>query len=186
MGQRLGQGQRREAAVAPLQKDQRLIRSIYQYLTAAVGLAALFAVSSAAFTIVKYAGAAYLVYLGIRTLRSPVTEYDDTVPTPVSRHVFRDGFVVGLLNPKTTLFFAAFLPQFMSPGADHMIQGITLGTLFVVIASLTDAVYALAAGTLAPGLRRARVMRSTGRYLSGGTFIGLGLLTALAGQRKGS
>ena len=65
-----------------------------------------------------------------------------------------------------------------------MVQAITLGTLFVVIASLTDAVYALAAGTLAPGLRRARIVRRTGRYLSGGTFIGLGLLTALTGRRN--
>ena len=153
-------------------------------IAAALGLAALFAFSSAAFTVVKYAGAAYLIYLGIRMLRSTSTPDSDTMAPERSRHVFYDGFIVGLLNPKTTLFFAAFLPQFMSPDANPMVQGITLGTLFVVIASLTDAVYALAAGTLAPRLRRSDGARGVGRYLSAGTFIGLGLLTALAGPRS--
>jgi len=154
-------------------------------IAAAVGLAALFAVSSAAFTIVKYAGAAYLIYLGIKTLRTPYTRSgtDDTTP-PMSRRVLRDGFVVGLLNPKTTLFFAAFLPQFMTPGGDHVTQGITLGTLFVLVASLTDTAYALGAGSLAPALHRVAHARTAGRYLSAGTFVGLGFLTAFSGQRN--
>ncbi len=154
-------------------------------IAAAIGLATLFAMSSTAFTLVKYAGAGYLIFLGIQTLRTPPSENEPTRGVPAeSRHVFRDGFFVGLLNPKTTLFFAAFLPQFMTAGANPMVQGITLGTLFVMIASITDAAYALTAGTLAPWLRRATGARSVGRYLSGCTFIGLGLLTTLTGQRE--
>jgi len=154
-------------------------------IAAALGLAALFAVSSMAFVIVKYAGAAYLVYLGIRALRSAATRPGNAPPLrPVStRRVFRDGLFVALLNPKTTIFFAAFLPQFMGADASPVVQGIGLGALFVAIAALTDSMYALAAGSLAPLLLRARGARSLGRLVSGGTFIGLGLFTALTGTR---
>ncbi|HNF88125.1 MAG TPA: LysE family transporter, partial [Thiobacillaceae bacterium] len=86
-------------------------------------------------------------------------------------------------NPKTAVFFLAFLPQFMSPGAPSS-QALLLGSLFVAIAALTDSVYALAAGTLAPVLRRARLARRGGRWLMGLTFIGLGLFTALTGSRR--
>jgi len=152
---------------------------------AALGLAALFAVSSTAFLMVKYAGAAYLVYLGLKTLRSAPARpknHRDQLPAG-SRRVVRDGLLVALLNPKTTVFFAAFLPQFMSVDASPVVQGLTLGVLFVAIAALTDSVYALASGTLAPLLLRARGARTLGRYVTGGTFIGLGLFTAFAGSR---
>jgi len=152
-------------------------------LAAAVGLAALFAVSSLAFTVVKYAGAAYLVYLGVQMLRQPVVASTDVTPPP-ARHVFRDGFVVALLNPKTTLFFAAFLPQFMNPTAAPLPQSVALGALFVLIAAVTDSLYALAAGALAPVLERLRGRQTLGRRLGGSLFIGLGLFTALTGQRK--
>src|SRR6478735_1338052 len=92
---------------------------------AALGLAALFAVSSAAFTVVKWAGAAYLVYLGIRLWRTvPASAGPATPPPPVQPldRVFRDGFVVALLNPKTSLFFAAFLPQFMDGHGSALAQ----------------------------------------------------------------
>jgi threonine/homoserine/homoserine lactone efflux protein len=96
--------------------------------------------------------------------------------------VFRDGFVVALLNPKTAVFFAAFLPQFMDPALPAIPQGIALGALFVGLAAITDTAYALAASTVAPMLARANRLRAAGRYLSGGTFIGLGVLTALGGR----
>ncbi len=103
---------------------------------ASVGLAALFAVSSLAFSVVKYAGAFYLVYLGVQMLRFAPAEQAAAVPSAVSLwRVFSDGFVVALLNPKTTIFFAAFLPQFLSPGASPVWQGLALGALFVVIAA---------------------------------------------------
>lgn len=152
-------------------------------LAAALGLAALFALSSAAFLAVKYAGAGYLVYLGVRMLRAPRGAAPAVAPVAApSGRIFRDGLVVALLNPKTTLFFAAFLPQFMSPGASPMPQGLALGALFVAIAAATDSAYALAAGALAPALRNGRA-RSLGRRLGGGVFIGLGLFAALGGTR---
>jgi threonine/homoserine/homoserine lactone efflux protein len=150
---------------------------------ASLGLAALFALSSVAFTVVKYAGAAYLVYLGIQALRAPVTEACAAGPPPMRLpRVFRDGFVVALLNPKTAVFFAAFLPQFMDPALPAIPQGIALGALFVGLAAITDTAYALAASTVAPMLARANRLRAAGRYLSGGTFNGLGVLTALGGR----
>lgn len=154
-------------------------------LAASVGLAALFAVSSLAFSVVKYAGALYLVYLGVQMLRPSAIENLVAMPTATSlTRVFRDGFVVALLNPKTTVFFAAFLPQFLSPDAPPMFQSIALGSLFVAIAALTDSAYALAAGAVAPALRGS-VARHMGRRLGGGLFIGLGVFTALAESRAG-
>ena len=154
-------------------------------LAASVGLAALFAVSSLAFSVVRYAGALYLVYLGVQMLRSSPAENFGTVPAVASlTRVFRDGFVVALLNPKTTVFFAAFLPQFLSPNAPPMFQSVALGSLFVAIAAVTDSAYALAAGAVAPALRGS-VARRIGRRLGGSVFIGLGVFTALAGSRGG-
>jgi threonine/homoserine/homoserine lactone efflux protein len=155
-------------------------------LGASLGLAALFAISAAAFTVVKYAGALYLVYLGISTWRSPTAAANASAPpaAPLSR-IFRDGFIVALLNPKTAIFFAAFLPQFMSTEASPLLQSMTLGSLFIAVAVVTDSAYAIAAGTLAPALGRARGIRSLGRYLTGGAFIGLGIFTALSGSRSG-
>jgi threonine/homoserine/homoserine lactone efflux protein len=149
---------------------------------ASVGLAALFAVSSLAFAVVKYAGALYLVYLGVQMLRSSSARAPAVMPAASLGRVFRDGFVVALLNPKTTMFFAAFLPQFLSPEAPPMFQGLVLGALFVAIAVVTDSVYVLAAGTIAPMLRGNRARR-LGQRLGGGMFIGLGLYTALSGSR---
>jgi threonine/homoserine/homoserine lactone efflux protein len=152
---------------------------------ASIGLAALFAVSSVAFTIVKYAGAAYLVYLGVQALRRPAPAAAPDIARAALWPVFRDGFVVALLNPKTAIFFAAFLPQFMNPAASHALQGIVLGALFVGIAAVTDSVYALAAGAVAPLLANRRGIRSLGRHATGAAFIGLGLFTALSGSRSG-
>lgn len=134
---------------------------------------------------VKYLGALYLVYLGVQMLRSTPVESSAAVATtvPLTR-VFREGFVVALLNPKTTVFFAAFLPQFLSPNAPPMSQSMALGSLFVAIAALTDSAYALAAGVVAPALHGSLVRRM-GRRLGGGVFIGLGIFTALSGSRGG-
>lgn len=85
-----------------------------------------------------------------------------------------------LFNPKTAIFFTAFLPQFMSAPPEPILQAVTLGALFVMIAVATDTVYALAAGAIAPALSHARGARPIGRCFTGGTFIGLGVFTALA------
>jgi threonine/homoserine/homoserine lactone efflux protein len=144
---------------------------------ASIGLSAVLAVSSAAFIAVKYAGAAYLIYLGIRALknRRPEECHIGLYRASASR-IFLDGFLVALLNPKTALFFGAFLPQFLSADTTSMIQGVVLGSLFVVIAATTDTIYALAAATIAPRLSRGGKLRTRGRYLAGSALVGLGLL----------
>jgi threonine/homoserine/homoserine lactone efflux protein len=153
-------------------------------LAAAIGLGALLAVSSTAFLIVKYAGAAYLIYLGVCAFRAPREAVSTQAPADDSRQIFRDGFVVALLNPKTAVFFAAFLPQFMSASGSSVIQSVALGALFVMIAAITDTAYAVGAGAVAPMLSRMRSATFYGRFLSGSAFIGLGLFTALTGSRS--
>ena len=151
---------------------------------AAIGLAAVFAVSALAFTVVKYAGAVYLVYLGVQALRARHAGTPSNAPGRERLwRIFRDGFVVALLNPKTALFFAAFLPQFTSAGQPPLAQSLLLASIFVAIAAVTDTAYAFAAGSVAPALNRARGVRAAGRFLTAGSFIGLGLYTALSGGR---
>ena len=145
---------------------------------ASIGLAAVFAVSALAFTVVKYLGAVYLLYLGVQAIRAPRIGEATAAPAPASLgRIFRDGFVVALLNPKTAVFFAAFLPQFMNAQTPAIVQSVTLGSIFVAIAALTDTAYALAAGALAPALVRARGVRAAGRYVTGGAFVGLAVYT---------
>src|SRR5512132_1335340 len=139
---------------------------------AALGLAALFAVSSLAFSIVKYAGAGYLVWLGIQVLRGGNGVQATQTEAPRLSKVFRDACWVAMLNPKTAVFFAAFLPQFMTPSIAPMRQSLALGALFVVIAAASDATYALGASALAPRFGRRRGAARWGRFVSGGAFIG--------------
>ena len=148
---------------------------------AALGLAVLFAVSSVAFTVVKWVGAAYLVYLGIRLWRAPAAA-DAAAPRPAAqplRRVFRDGAVVALLNPKTTLFFAAFLPQFLDAHGSPLAQTLSLGFVFCAIATCTDLCYVLAASLVGPRMAGASRHARWGNRLAGTSFIGLGVLTAL-------
>ena len=151
---------------------------------AALGLAALFAVSSTAFTVVKWAGAIYLIVMGVRMLRAAGMAAAPGAPqlAPMQRsRIFRDGFVVALLNPKTALFFAAFLPQFMSGNAP-LAQSLALGSVFVALAACTDLAYALTASLLAPRLGNLGTHARWGQRAAGVSFIGLGLLTALSGK----
>jgi threonine/homoserine/homoserine lactone efflux protein len=151
---------------------------------ASLGLAALFSVSSAAFTVVKVAGAGYLAWLGLKALRAvPPAQAAPTPEAPRLRRIFRDGLVVALLNPKTALFFAAFLPQFIDPRGSAMGQSLALGVGFVAIAASTDTVYVLAAGAAQPALARVGAGRGWGRYLTGGAYLGLAAFTLLFGTR---
>lgn len=152
---------------------------------ASFGLAALFAASETAFLVVKYAGALYLVYLGVQALRTPPTALQTARPDNARLfRIFRDAFAVALLNPKITLFFAAFLPQFMGENAAPLARNLVLAAVFVAIAAVTDTVYALAGGALATGVARIKGRRRFGRYLTGIVFIGLGAFTAVAGSRS--
>jgi threonine/homoserine/homoserine lactone efflux protein len=157
---------------------------------ASVGLAALFAVSSLAFTVVKFAGAAYLVGLGIKALRAApaataarASDADADTPGLQAGRILRDGFLVALLNPKTALFFAAFLPQFMVPSASPLLQSVGFGVAFVLIAACTDTAYVLAAGVAAPALAGLRGGATLGRWATAAVFIGLGVFTAASGSR---
>jgi threonine/homoserine/homoserine lactone efflux protein len=156
-------------------------------LGAALGLAALFAVSSLAFSVVKYAGAAYLVYLGIKALRRPATiAAPGEFAPPEKRRIARDGFLVALLNPKTALFFAAFLPQFIDRAAGGAaLQGALLGVVFVAVAACTDSAYVLAANLAGARLGKSRRFETVGRYAAAATYFGLGLFTAATGSRSG-
>jgi threonine/homoserine/homoserine lactone efflux protein len=156
---------------------------------ASIGLAALFAVSSLAFTLVKFAGAAYLVFLGVRMLLAPALPAASTgrsealAPVPVLR-LFREGLLVALLNPKTTLFFAAFLPQFMHGEAPALPQALQLGATFVTIAACSDMAYVWLAAWFAPKLRGVGGAPAWGRRVAGLALIALGVAGALAGQRE--
>jgi threonine/homoserine/homoserine lactone efflux protein len=153
-------------------------------LGAAIGLAAVFALSSIAFAVVKYAGAAYLVYLGLQALRTRTAMQEiDLGATRSLATVFGNGFVVALLNPKTALFFAAFLPQFIGNANAPIAQTMLLGAIFVAIAAVTDSAYALTAGAVASFAARTRRLGMIGAYLSGSVFIALGFLTAFSGSK---
>jgi threonine/homoserine/homoserine lactone efflux protein len=153
-------------------------------LGASMGLAALFAVSSAAFTVVKLVGAAYLVYLGIAALRRPTASAPATpLREPKPGRIFREGFIVALLNPKTALFFAAFLPQFIHAGASAALQSAALGTIFVLVAATTDSAYVLAADLAASSVAGTRRSGTIARWVTAATFIALGIFTAASGSR---
>ena len=153
-------------------------------LAASLGLAALFAASATAFTIVRLAGAAYLVYLGIRMLRplDPAAQAP-ALGAPALSRIFRDGFAVALLNPKTALFFAALLPQFIDPSGSAALQGALLAAVFVGIALLTDTAYVLAAGVVRQRLGDGAATRRFGRHAAAATLVGLGVFAALSGSR---
>jgi threonine/homoserine/homoserine lactone efflux protein len=153
-------------------------------LAASLGLAALLAVSTFAFEIVRFAGAAYLLCLGIKALRaSPLPAETGLREAPALGRILRDGFFVALLNPKTALFFAAFLPQFIDPAASAMTQSVLFGAGFVAIAACTDSAYVLAAGIAAPTLGRLKRASALGRYLSAAVYLGLAVFTAASGSR---
>jgi threonine/homoserine/homoserine lactone efflux protein len=151
------------------------VGTVVHIVAATVGLSALIVASATAFTTVKLVGAGYLVYVGLRKL------FERDIPLRVregtERRLFAQGVVVNVLNPKTALFFLAFLPQFVDPnrGATWS-QVLVLGVLFMLLGFVTDSLYALTAGTIAGALRR---RRRAFRYGSGAIFIGLGLVAAL-------
>ena len=160
--------------------------SMIHVFAAAVGLSSLLVSSAVAFNVVKYAGAAYLVYLGIRRIRGLDEIVTDGTRDPVGlRRVFIQGVWVNLLNPKTALFFFAFLPQFVDVDRGAVaLQIIVLGTLFVAMGVVSDGIYAFAAGSLGEWLKTKPLVVRSERYASGGVLIALGVATAISGARK--
>ena len=155
---------------------------VVHVLAAVIGLSALLAASAEAFTAVKLIGAAYLIWLGIRTLLSADDRIGGRAAERTLARTFRQGAVVNVLNPKTALFFLAFLPQFVDPHESTRGQLALLGAIFVVIALSSDLLWALVAGTAGAVLRRSRTFLRVQRYVSGTIFVGLGALAATAGR----
>jgi threonine/homoserine/homoserine lactone efflux protein len=155
-------------------------------IAATLGLSALLLSSALAFTIVKYLGAAYLVYLGLRKLLTrEATQATRNSHLQSLRRVFSQGVVVATLNPKTALFFVAFLPQFVDPSQASIAgQMLVLGCIFVMLAVISDSMYALLAGTVGQWLRGSRSVVRAERYVAGSVYIGLGVTAALADAGK--
>ena len=155
---------------------------------ATIGLSALLASSAIAFDVVKYLGAAYLIVVGIRRLAG--LERPDEGRAAGSRslsRLYRQGIVVNVLNPKTALFFLAFLPQFVdSTRGAAWAQILLLGLLFAALGFLSDGAWALVAGTLGERLRRSRRFPQVQRYVSGSVFVGLGAAAAFSAPVKQS
>lgn len=148
---------------------------------ATAGLSSLVLASTVAFDAVKYVGAAYLLFLGLRRLLGRGLEQPaaDTAPR-TRRRAYAQGVVVNLTNPKTIVFVFAFLPQFVDPHARHVwLQVLVLGLSFALLGCLSDSVWALAAGTVADRLRGTKRIARVQRWLGGGTLVGLGVLAAV-------
>lgn len=152
-------------------------------LAATLGLSALLFSSAMAFNIVKYLGAAYLVYLGLKRILRPETPLTEASLEKQSLgRIFSQGIVVAILNPKTALFFLAFLPQFVDPARGNVAwQLFSLGCIFVAMAIFTDGLYALLAGSAGQVLKKTPAFLKADRYLVGGIYVGLGILAAVSG-----
>jgi threonine/homoserine/homoserine lactone efflux protein len=154
---------------------------------ATIGISSLVVSSAHAFEVVKYAGAAYLIVLGIRRLLTHEEAAEDVRAGTPLRSVFTQGVIVNVLNPKTALFFLAFLPQFVDPEAGSVaLQTVTLGFVFIALALASDSAYGMAAGTLGGAFRRHSGFLRVQRYVSGSVFVGLGLATAVSGSKAKS
>ncbi len=153
---------------------------------AALGLSAILASSAVAFSVVKWLGAAYLVWLGLSRILGRDKEEDVTVEPERLSRVYWQGVVVNVLNPKTALFFLAFLPQFVDPArGPAWTQVLLLGATFVVLALCSDGLYALLSGTAGGWLRqrmKEKTFRRGQRFVSGGILIALGAVAAVAGK----
>src|SRR5512134_2485062 len=157
-----------------------------QAVAATLGLSAILLSSALAFDVVKYLGAAYLIYLGVRKLlvSEEGEEGSEIKAEPLSR-IYWQGVAINLLNPKTALFYFAFLPQFVDPARGNVTaQTLLLGALFVGMAFITDSLYALLASSLAERLRGNRHYQKGQRYFAGLVYVGLGITTALTGSKK--
>lgn len=148
---------------------------------AALGLSALIVSSDLVFNIIKYAGAAYLLYLGLQTLRAK----KGIDPATAEEHktlgqTFRQGVIVNLLNPKTALFFFAFMPQFINPHQEPVaLQILLLGLILILLGTTSDMLYALTAGSLGTWLRKNPKMLLAQQYFAAATYLTLAFLTAL-------
>lgn len=160
--------------------------NLFHASAAALGLSAILLSSALAFDIVKYLGAAYLIYLGIRKIiaREDVAKVEAGKQESLSR-VYSQGFVVNLFNPKTALFFFAFLPQFVNTSNGNItLQVFLLGMMFVLMGVITDGAYAIISSSIASQLNANQNFARNQRYFTGLIYIGLGVVTAFTGSRN--
>jgi threonine/homoserine/homoserine lactone efflux protein len=152
---------------------------------ATLGLTSVLLSSALAFTTIKYLGAAYLVFLGVRKLLAGEgSSRREIEPERELKDVFVQGFLVNLLNPKTALFFLAFLPQFVDARNGSVpFQILSFGLVLVLLATTIELAYVLLASRLRDWLRGNERSSRRWRYLAGGAYVGLGLATALAGRQ---
>lgn len=158
--------------------------TLFHVVAAALGLSAILVTSALAFQVVKYLGAGYLIFLGVRTLLDK--QHDTRLATPKRQplsRIYTQGVVVNVLNPKTALFFFAFLPQFVDPARGSVaLQILMLGFIFVGLAICSDGTYALLSGTMGEWLRTNTGFWRGQRFFSGSVYILLGVTTALSGS----
>ncbi|GAA5156050.1 LysE family translocator [Pseudonocardia eucalypti] len=152
-------------------------------VAASVGLAAVIASSALAFDTVRFVGAAYLIYLGLRVLlRQQPVELTELARLSL-RRVYLEAAAVNLLNPKVALFFVAFLPQFIDPARGPVAaQIVVLGLIITAIGLTSDVVYALAAGQLGGWLGRRPGFARGQRIATGTTYLALGVAAAFSGR----
>ncbi|MFM9082349.1 MAG: LysE family translocator [Actinomycetota bacterium] len=151
-----------------------------QSVLAALGVSAAIATSSALFNTVKWAGVAYLVWTGARTMATVPPEVTVDGSHSTRGRIFRQGVWVNTLNPKTALFFLAVFPQFVDPAAEHAtIQSLVLAVVFVVMATVFNSGWVLGAAALRPILVRGRAVPIMRRWVSGGLFVALGVFAAV-------
>lgn len=155
-------------------------------VAAAIGLSAVLASSAFAFDLMKYAGAAYLIYLGIRTLVDRI-DVDVQAATRVSSYgrLYGQGVLIHLLNPKVSLFFLAVVPQFVDPERGSVgVQVLVLGAVFIAVGLAVDIAYVLGAGALRSWLIVRPIVLRRQRQLAGGIYIALGIGAALSGANQ--
>ena len=155
---------------------------------AAVGLSSLVLASRVAFDTVRYVGAAYLVFLGLRRLLTKKTDDGVEASAPRTRRdLYTQGLIVNLLNPKTIVFIFAFIPQFVDVNDGHVwFQIMLLGFTFAALGLMSDSCYALVAGTVADRLRGTRMIARIERWVGGTVLIGLGVASALVAPHRSS
>lgn len=154
--------------------------SIVHTTAAVLGLSALLQTSAAAFTVVKFVGAAYLVYLGVQTFRSPdgfeiTSESAGYTPT----QSFRSALLINVLNPKVAVFFLAFLPQFVQPGGNVTFQIFTLGALFASLGFVYQAILAVFSARTRRVITERELVKNLLRGASGSVLVGFGVKLAL-------
>lgn len=159
--------------------------SIVHVAAAAAGLSAVLLASATAFTAVKLAGAAYLIALGIRKLVRRGADDEASLEPVGLRRVYTQGIVVNVLNPKTALFFVAFLPQFVDPARGAVAgQILFFGGLFIVLGLCSDSCYALLAGVVGRRLRADPRFARRRDIFSGCMYVGLGVVAGVAGHSR--